>query len=820
MVDPNNAAVQTILFSNPNNDTFVNNDNAIVLYNIDTNYFWYINGAFHGLITVSWSPLQAIEPSKLHLDLNNTLDANGILYDLKLYNQPLFEYPASSAEQQLFNKKRLIDISQFTIITDDADGNFVLKELTPYKTIKANSLKSGSAVTEKSVTTISSRRTIQTVEVNKKVSETEKYQVFDTEVEVNGNLLLENVNQDVGAFFTIYTASQKQTASGVNNFKDTSSIILDDSTNEWIFKREPETANLTTSTTKFKHDTTDLLILKHNEIECGVGLKVGTITFADNSTLTSAPIGFSGNYNDLTNLPNLSGIATNTTNIATNTADLLALNNNISTTHPSWIEFAKNLKLPNGDVISSLYDDTDVRTLLALSAGTNLTWNNTNNQFDVTTVSFSGNYNDLTNKPTLFSENYNDLTNKPTLFSGSYTDLTNQPTLFSGSYTDLTNQPTIPAPYTDADARSSIYPFTTTNSGLTTINGGINVFDTSLWYNTTDDNNRFIFQPDNYTLMKAPDLGNRSIYFSIGTSIKWSVTHNVNTSDNDLSVNGSITSSVDVTTPRMDFTNTTAYITGDKLLLKGIFSSGGTVNLTQNEDFVNSSGATNATMSGFNTNLFINGSLGSANVISGSTAPNNIGQISGIYSTTASGIRTSGTGTGSSGNFNSLTSTGKSKYFLTAGASYRSLRTKNIQSILATCSTISFWYIAGNQGNGGNTPESGESFFIEFLTSTGAPISSATIHTGGTFYSGNAFTFFTHTLTTAQKAGYYVRWIQYNTSTGNYDHYGLADITFNYTGNASPSTTDIDITLENLPTSAPIDSNRLWRDANGFLKIT
>ena len=534
-----------------------------------------------------------------------------------------------------------------------------------------------------------------------------------------------------------------------------------------------------------------------------MGLKVGTITFADNSTLTTAPTGFSGNYNDLTNkptlfsenyndltnLPNLSGIATNT-------ADLVALNNNISTTHPSWIEFAKNLKLPNGDVISSLYDDTDVRTLLASSAGTNLTWNNTNNQFDVTAVGFSGNYNDLTNKPTLFSENYNDLTNKPTLFSENYNDLTNLPNLsaiatntadlvalntnistthpsyiefakdlklpngdiISSLYddtdarsalypinqvntglplissginvfdTDLwfnstdshrrlqfvnngdtiihcpsgitpkirlrhngsdrfstgetvnksavslqigpspyntstlkltmigannqsvssaivfadsgnapyytgmiiyydsqfnklkisadlnddgnidlepavtiqrddryvgilkstpvypldvvgdiqtsttirtpridfgdgTNLTTAPSNYTDADARSAIYPFTTANSGLTTINGGINVFDTALWYNTTDDNNRFIFQPDNYTMMKVPDLGNRAMYFSVGTAIKWTVAYNLNTSANDLLVNGSITTSTGVTTPSLAFTDGTSITT-------------------------------------------------------------------------------------------------------------------------------------------------------------------------------------------------------------------------------------------------------------------
>ena len=113
---------------------------------------------------------------------------------------------------------------------------------------------------------------------------------------------------------------------------------------------------------------------------------------------------------------------------------------------------------------------------------------------------FSGNYNDLSNKPNLFSGNYNDLTNKPTIptvptnvsaftndagyltsatitetqvlsisndtmfltggsfvkipadFSGNYNDLTNKPTLFSGDYNDLTNKPTIPTVPTNVSA--------------------------------------------------------------------------------------------------------------------------------------------------------------------------------------------------------------------------------------------------------------------------------------------------------------------------------------------------------------------------------
>ena len=50
---------------------------------------------------------------------------------------------------------------------------------------------------------------------------------------------------------------------------------------------------------------------------------------------------------------------------------------------------------------------------------------------------------------TAYTGDYDDLTNKPTLFSGDYDDLTNKPTLFSGAYADLTGAPTIPADVSD-----------------------------------------------------------------------------------------------------------------------------------------------------------------------------------------------------------------------------------------------------------------------------------------------------------------------------------------------------------------------------------
>ena len=354
-----------------------------------------------------------------------------------------------------------------------------------------------------------------------------------------------------------------------------------------------------------------------------------------------------------------------------------------------------------------------------------------------------------------FSDNTT-LTTAPQGFSGNYNDLTNQPTLFDGNYNSLTNQPTL--------------------------------FDGN--YNSLT-NQPSLFS-GNYT-----DLTNKPTIQTLLT-------------DNGDDIN-------DVAC--IYFTDPLAFIKGDKLTLRGITSSsGGTTTLTETETFASASGGTNAIMTGFNTNLFTNGSVGSGNAIQFST--DGTGQIDGITGSTFSQILSSGTGSGSTGNFNSLTSTGFSKFFVTKGDAPRHLRTKNISNILANCSNLSFKYCVGTNYNGGNRPESGENFYIEFLNQYGNPISSVTIWNGQSSWpNGTNFVTFSHTLTSQQQGCHFVRWYQNLTSTGNYDHYAVTGIVFTYTA-TSVGTSDIDIRLENLPTSIPPESNRLYKDANGFLKIT
>jgi hypothetical protein len=88
-------------------------------------------------------------------------------------------------------------------------------------------------------------------------------------------------------------------------------------------------------------------------------------------------------------------------------------------------------------------------------------WTDVTGKPGFTTVATSGNYNDLTNKPTLFDGSWTSLTGKPTFASvatsGNYNDLTNKPTLFNGAWSSLTGKPTTIAGYGITDAMTTAH---------------------------------------------------------------------------------------------------------------------------------------------------------------------------------------------------------------------------------------------------------------------------------------------------------------------------------------------------------------------------
>ena len=197
-------------------------------------------------------------------------------------------------------------------------------------------------------------------------------------------------------------------------------------------------------------------------------------------------------YNDLTNKP--TGLATETY-VDTKIADMVdsapgALDtlNELAQSLGDDADFAGSvtnqlaLKADITSVPVNVGDLSDVN-LTGISSSQILQWDGTNWKPIDIPQGFDGDYNSLTNKPSLFDGDYNSLTNKPTLyadsdvdshlnkssatsgqilswngsdyawvaesFDGDYNSLTNKPTLFDGDYNSLTNKPTIPSVLSD-----------------------------------------------------------------------------------------------------------------------------------------------------------------------------------------------------------------------------------------------------------------------------------------------------------------------------------------------------------------------------------
>ena len=107
------------------------------------------------------------------------------------------------------------------------------------------------------------------------------------------------------------------------------------------------------------------------------------------------------------------------------------------------------------------------------------------------TVATTGDYDDLTNKPTLATVattgDYDDLTNKPTIpaaqvnsdwnATSGVAEILNKPTLAtvatSGSYSDLTNTPTIPTKTSDLTNDAGFTKVSSFTNDITTTNDGL-----------------------------------------------------------------------------------------------------------------------------------------------------------------------------------------------------------------------------------------------------------------------------------------------------------------------------------------------------------
>ena len=217
----------------------------------------------------------------------------------------------------------------------------------------------------------------------------------------------------------------------------------------------------------------------------------------DNGTASggSGGSGFSGNYNDLVNKPVIPNDVSQLSDASgllqhiTKTSDLTNDSNFVTQTYVD--QQIANVS-GGGSIDLSGYATT---ADLSVSAASTLASSEAYTDQQIAAIqTFSGDYNDLTNKPSIpstvglasvayvdqqianietgssFSGDYNDLINTPTIpdvtglastayvdqqiaaiqtFSGDYNDLSNKPSLFSGNYNELYNRPAIPTNTSD-----------------------------------------------------------------------------------------------------------------------------------------------------------------------------------------------------------------------------------------------------------------------------------------------------------------------------------------------------------------------------------
>jgi hypothetical protein len=194
-----------------------------------------------------------------------------------------------------------------------------------------------------------------------------------------------------------------------------------------------------------------------NVLTAEVGTKA---TAADLATVATT-----GSYNDLFNKPTIPTVPNNVSSF-TNDAEYLTpytlitdfgllTDNNIGGVGSNVNANIINVSSFNNDagyLVSSNLSTVaftgsynDLTNTPAINIPTNVSDLTNDSDFvetsELETVAFSGLYSDLLLKPALFSGSWDDLRDKPALFGGSYLELTDKPTLFDGQYSSLVGSP-------------------------------------------------------------------------------------------------------------------------------------------------------------------------------------------------------------------------------------------------------------------------------------------------------------------------------------------------------------------------------------------
>ena len=231
---------------------------------------------------------------------------------------------------------------------------------------------------------------------------------------------------------------------------------------------------------------------------------------------------FSGDYNDLTNTPQIPTVPTNVSAFS-NDAGYITSYTETDPVFNAWDKNYNDLtnrpQIPTVPTnVSAFTNDANYITATQVpSAQVNADWTAVSGAARILNkpTLFSGNYSDLVGKPTNLSQFNNDLGLATVATSGSYNDLNYRPNLATvattGNYNDLINRPTIPTVPTNVSAFTNDAGYVTSAdvqqaSGVPT---NVSAFNNDMGYLTsyTETDPLFSAWGKNYnTLVNKPNL--------------------------------------------------------------------------------------------------------------------------------------------------------------------------------------------------------------------------------------------------------------------------------------------------------------------------
>ena len=182
-------------------------------------------------------------------------------------------------------------------------------------------------------------------------------------------------------------------------------------------------------------------------------------------------------------------------------------------------------------------------------------------------------------------------------------------------------------------------------------------------------------------------------------------------------------------------------------------------------------------------------------------------------------LSTGGTGSGTTGGF--LNPTGASGHFRFQGTgSVRTLTTRSID--LRDYGALQFKFIAGNGQNGGETPDTTDDFVISYSNDGGSTYTELSRILGSLSSSYNSWTTISIDLLPAltnSTGNDVIKWQNFYTTSGEFDHYGLAEVEFS----EAPNTLSIvsstnDVTILQLREDL-VQISRPLTLSNGFQSI-